>query len=197
MLAFFASAGYGQVFKIELNQPDPLSIASGNDTTICPGHSISLGAETTAWGGSGEYLYTWFPIDGLDDPTSANPTATPEESTQYILTVVDANGCQITDSINVTIDLCLGIENRNLLQEMVIYPNPSSGRITLSGLPSNTGDLKVSLMNSAGIEVLYSEFEAGMASIDLDLDSLVLPRGVYIIRILVDDEVVLRRIQLI
>lgn len=197
MLAFLSPASFGQTFKIELNQADPLVIDCGNDTTICPGHTLNLGADPVAWGGSESYLYSWSPIDGLDNPTSPNPIATPEESTLYVLTVVDANGCQISDSINVTVDLCLGIENQDLLKQLVIYPNPSTGNINLSGLPANMGELKVSVINNVGIEVLYSVFETGIISIDLELESLNLSRGVYFIRIIAADEVLIRRIQLI
>ena len=197
LLAFISTASYSQIFKIDFNQPDPLSIASGNDTTICPGHTVILGANTVAWGGSEDYLFSWWPIDGLDDPRSPNPLASPEESTQYVLTVVDASGCQMSDSINVTIDLCLGVGNQNLLEKLVIYPNPSTGSINLSGLPANTGELKVSMINSRGVEVLSSVFQSGFASIDLDLENLDLPRGIYFIRILTENEVLVRKIQLI
>ncbi len=197
LLVFISTASYSQVFKIDFNQPDPLSIASGNDTTICPGHTVILGANTVAWGGSEDYLYSWLPIDGLDDPRSPNPIASPEESTIYILTVVDASGCQMTDSININIDLCLGIENQSLSEQLVIYPNPSSGSINLSGLAAITGELKVSMINSRGVEVLYSVFQTGYGSIDLDLENMDLPRGIYFIRILTENEVLVRKIQLI
>ncbi|MEO0469024.1 MAG: gliding motility-associated C-terminal domain-containing protein [Bacteroidota bacterium] len=48
--------------------------------------------------GSGGQTYQWTPALGLDDPSLANPTATPDSSTTYYVVGTDANGCQNIDS---------------------------------------------------------------------------------------------------
>ena len=196
-LLLVSAGSFGQVFKIELNQPEPLNISSGNDTIICPGHSVILGSDPTAWGGSQGYLYSWSPVQGLDDPTSANPTASPDETTKYILTVVDQNGCQRSESINITIDVCLGINEQAILDNVMIYPNPSSGNVTLSGLPVNKNELKISLINSMGMEVMFTKVQNGYDTIDIDLESLGLPKGVYFFRLMINNGVLIRKVQLI
>ncbi len=196
-LLLVSVGSFGQVFKIELNQPDPLNISSGNDTIICTGHSVVLGSEPTAWGGTQGYIFSWYPVQGLDNPTSANPTASPEETTKYILTVVDGNGCQRSESVNIIVDVCLGINDQAVLDHVMIYPNPSSGNITLTGLPVNTGEVKISLINSMGMEVMYTTIEDRFDSVDIDLESLDLPRGVYFFRLMVNKGVLIRKVQLI
>ncbi|MCB5280199.1 MAG: SprB repeat-containing protein, partial [Candidatus Cloacimonetes bacterium] len=50
-----------------------------NDTTICEGNSVNLAAD-------GALYYEWTPHDGLDDPYSQYPVATPNITTTYYLT---------------------------------------------------------------------------------------------------------------
>jgi hypothetical protein len=53
---------------------------------VCSGATASISA-------SGGISYSWSPVTGLDDPTSANPTATPVETTYYVVTALDSNSC--------------------------------------------------------------------------------------------------------
>jgi gliding motility-associated-like protein len=62
--------------------------------------TISLG-ETVALNGTGGISYFWEPGETLNDATLATPSATPEEDTQYMLTVTDENGCQDADSVTI------------------------------------------------------------------------------------------------
>lgn len=196
-LLLISACSYGQVFKVGLNQPDPLHISLGSDTTLCHGHNVILGGFPTATGGTEEYLYVWTPATGLDNPTSPNPIATPDETTKYVLTVVDASGCELSESINIEIDLCLGIEDQLFIEDLMIYPNPSSGNITISGIPMDLSDIKISLINSIGMEISATHVENGINSVNLDLESLNLPGGVYFVRILATQGLIIRKIQLI
>jgi len=60
-----------------------------SDTAICRGTSIRLKAE-------GGVNYRWSPIDGLDDPSSATPLCTPQNTTIYTVTVMSAQKCERT-----------------------------------------------------------------------------------------------------
>lgn len=55
--------------------------------------------------GSGGTAFQWSPATGLNNPSIANPVATPLTTTNYSLTVTDANGCvsQPSDLITVTV----------------------------------------------------------------------------------------------
>ena len=53
---------------------------------LCPGESVTLN-ENPFLGPN--VSYSWSPSTGLDNPDSPNPTATPEESTIYTVTIVD------------------------------------------------------------------------------------------------------------
>lgn len=65
---------------------------------LCPGESVQLG--DTAIAG---FTYSWSPTIGLSDPTLAQPMATPDEDTQYYLTITNPDNCQDVDSVLVTV----------------------------------------------------------------------------------------------
>lgn len=69
---------------------------AGVDVTICQGDATQLV-------GSGGLVYQWSPAAGLDDPTTANPMASPNITTTYILTVTDDFGCSDTDTVIVDV----------------------------------------------------------------------------------------------
>jgi gliding motility-associated-like protein len=89
---------------VELSDPDPILVNAGSDITLCAGGSVSLGGSPTASNGTAPYTYSWSPTSGLDDPTNANPTANATVTTSYIITVTDANACENSDTVIVTMD---------------------------------------------------------------------------------------------
>ena len=76
--------------------PSP-TIDAGLDQTICIGDTVQLGA-------SGGLFYLWAPADSLSATTTADPFAWPTDSTQYIVTGTDANGCSSSDTVNVFVN---------------------------------------------------------------------------------------------
>jgi hypothetical protein len=73
----------------------------GPSRTLCNGGSAQIGAIPS--GGTPPYQYSWSPATGLSDPTVAQPTASPTSTTEYIVTVTDAEGCIGRDTIVVEV----------------------------------------------------------------------------------------------
>ncbi|MBT3244562.1 MAG: T9SS type A sorting domain-containing protein [Bacteroidetes bacterium] len=173
-----------QVIPIHIDQADFLISNAGSDTVICKNHSLNLGSDEVAQGGVPGYFYNWFPSVYLDDPTKANPDCSPEETITYILTVTDAKGCTSSDYITVGIDPCLGI---NMIEEasIMIYPNPVKDNFRISGLPFSTDRLNVSLINKLGQTVLYNDYTAlsSLGEVEVSLSGLILPPGVYFVKL--------------
>lgn len=78
-----------------------LAAEAGPEKTIASGGSTVL--EGAASGGLPPLSYAWTPITGLNDPNIAQPTATPNVSTTYTLTVTDALWQTSQDSATVTV----------------------------------------------------------------------------------------------
>jgi gliding motility-associated-like protein len=77
--------------------------ASANPSTINKGDTTQLNAVVT--GGSGNYTFVWTPAEGLNNPLIQNPTAAPQDTTIYTVTVVDSsNTCSAgSDTVEVVV----------------------------------------------------------------------------------------------
>ncbi|HUM45562.1 MAG TPA: gliding motility-associated C-terminal domain-containing protein, partial [Chitinophagales bacterium] len=69
-----------------------------------PDTSIILGTYTTL-SVTGGASYLWVPSDGLDDPNSATPVASPTQTTTYVVYIITADGCPAIDSVTITVTL--------------------------------------------------------------------------------------------
>ncbi len=67
---------------VEVCDAPAISTNGGGD--ICIGQSLQLSA-------SGAMFYSWTPTEGLNDPNIPNPIATPNSTTQYVVTGLDVS----------------------------------------------------------------------------------------------------------
>ncbi len=75
----------------------PASVVNaGNDIIITSNQSVTLNGT-----GAGNPL--WTPAAGLSNPTVFFPSANPDSTTTYILTVTDSNGCISSDTVMITV----------------------------------------------------------------------------------------------
>lgn len=73
----------------------PLANA-GPDDSITVNHSVQLVA-------TGGIQYSWLPELGLSNAGIDNPVASPDSTTTYIVSVIDVNGCEQTDTVTVVV----------------------------------------------------------------------------------------------
>ncbi|MES2286329.1 MAG: gliding motility-associated C-terminal domain-containing protein [Bacteroidota bacterium] len=91
-LLFFINSSFAQfIAEAGLNQ------------TICPGDNVIIGGAPSAMGGKAPYTYLWSPSTGLSNPTSPNPSASPDDFTVYTLTVTDDTGAVQSDAMSITV----------------------------------------------------------------------------------------------
>ncbi len=72
-------------------------ISVSDDDTICSGNSVSVSA-------SGGSIYSWLPASGLSCSSCANTIASPTSTTNYTVTISDANGVIGVDSVLITVN---------------------------------------------------------------------------------------------
>ncbi len=89
--------------EVRVNQPLTLKIGSGNAKEDCAFMQHNLGGLGISGGGVAPYQYRWTPSRGLSSPVIPNPTAFPDTTTMYVLTVTDALGCTLSDSVLVKV----------------------------------------------------------------------------------------------
>jgi hypothetical protein len=83
----------------------PVAEAGPDRKMLCAGSSVPIGGNPTGSGGhGGPYSFSWAPVTGLDNPTAANPNATPQTTTTYTVTVTEiATGFSAQDSVIVNV----------------------------------------------------------------------------------------------
>ena len=67
-----------------------------SDKLICQYDEVELKA-------SGSRIYKWEPAEGLNDPSIANPVASPDTTTTYYIYMKDDRDCELEDSVLVTV----------------------------------------------------------------------------------------------
>ncbi len=98
------SSGLSITVHMTMNTaPGPLpAITALHDTAICPGTPVMIGDTSAVSGGTLPYSYAWMPAPNLNDTTLAQPTATINTTTTFMLLVRDANNCPVRDTLVVT-----------------------------------------------------------------------------------------------
>ena len=118
----------------------PLTVS--NDTSVCLGESAILNA-------SGVDSYNWSPSATLNNPSIANPIATPTVPTTYTVTGTYAAGCVLTNSVSVDL---LYLPTPQLPDTLVACFNVSE-TLTAGGADSYTWSPGTYLDNTIGASV--------------------------------------------
>jgi len=125
------------------------TVTSGTDTSICTGSSVVLQA-------NGASSYQWTPTNGLSNPNISNPIASPLTSTTYTVTGTDANGCQNTATVNVTVDplpvvtagadasICIGSSTNLNASGAISYQWSPSGSLSASNISNPVASPSIS-----------------------------------------------------
>jgi len=88
--------------------PNPL-INAGPDKFITPTGNIQIDANNST---AGNFSYTWTPSLGLSSPTILNPIASPNITTEYMITAIDiTNKCVANDKVIISVITGLYVPN--------------------------------------------------------------------------------------
>jgi len=170
---YFISQGGNCCLLPETNCIPPI-VNAGLNQSICEGNSVQLGGNPTASGGSdNNYIYTWTPATDLSTTNSPNPTANPEITTTYFLTVSTSDvNCSSSASVTINVGQTqdLNVEVNGTLS---LCPNESLELIAESGFTNYTwsngqnqntiqieqaGQYSVTALSSNGCEAVSDTF---------------------------------------
>jgi hypothetical protein len=121
------------------------TIAITGSTLICIG-------ETTILNVSGANTYTW---NGGNNTTSL--IVTPTISTSYSVSGTNAKGCKANSNIKVNLSDCTGLTSVSANSKISLYPNPTSGNLTLELLDPT--DATITIRNILGQLVMTKKAE--------------------------------------
>ncbi len=149
-----------------VNKTTNKNIVAGQNTTL-----------TASWIGT----YSWSP----GGATTRSITVSPATSTSY--TVTDANGC-LSDVFNVTVTppVATTIAEQQDELKMQVYPNPFSGKTTITINTVVTENPVLNILDISGKKVATlnsSVYENGKHLFELDATALDLKAGIYFVRL--------------
>ena len=164
-------------------EPSALSIngLSANPIDVDPGGSspYTVTGGTTpysyAWSGPGGFTSNEQNLTGLTDATDAGA---------YTLTVTDANGCEVSQSITVT-----GIDELNRNYSISLYPNPNNGQFMLS-MEGFVGEMmNYAIVDNSGRVVISKDLGNVRAIRTETIDMAGAASGIYQVRVTVGNDV--------
>ncbi len=88
----------------------------------------------------------------------------------------DGNGCSGTDNHDIFVDVCTGINSSITLDNINVYPNPTSSNLNVNLNSVKENNVKISLYDVAG-KLVTSQFVSGGKVIVLDFSTI--ENGVY------------------
>jgi lysyl endopeptidase len=147
--------------------------------------NTSSGGGTTSW-------------DFGDTQTSSqsSPTHTYTSPGTYTVTLIlDNGGCTDTVSVVVTITSGIGIEENDLIDMVQIYPNPSTGLVSLVLDMDVEDKTKVDVLDAIGKVVYSTQLMEGNKTYQIDLSDQA--EGLYFLNLKVGNETVTKKIAVI
>ena len=140
--------------------------------------TLNLG-DTLQLNASGAESYSWTPSQSLSCADCSNPLASPTETTTYIVTGSNANGCVSSDTITITVDTEIDIICGELFIPTIFSPNGKGPQANESFcvLSDCVQQFKLSIFNRWGEKVF--ETENINACWDGTFNSSDSPSGVY------------------
>ena len=175
---------------LQINQPPEFGFdVLKQDTTIVIGGSLELGSDIIIVG-TGEYKYSWSPSVFLNDSTILNPVATPTDTTTFVLTIYDNNGCSF--SVNYTVNVrevaagVLDIARDEFPLKVVLFPNPNNGlfKVQFKGSPGK--DIKLFVVDNMG-RYIYNKNIANFEGEHTETIQLNLSSGTYALEVISSD----------
>ncbi|PLX14467.1 MAG: hypothetical protein C0594_00015 [Marinilabiliales bacterium] len=168
---------------VEISAPDSLVLTMGSTPELDAQEDGS--AFVSATGGTTPYSYVW-----NDDMIQSEDTAYNLASGMYTVIVTDDNGCIATDSVFV--DFEVFVNNVVQTANIVIYPNPTRDIINIEMSNVDT-EIEISVITPQG-KLVLSEIVEKEGHIHQSYDVSSYPKGLYIVKIVNNEKVFVRRI---
>lgn len=152
-----------------MNIAAPSVAAASNSSLIC-GPPFQGTATLTATGSAA--TYSWMPSG-----SGASISVSPSVTTTYTVIATGSNGCTNMATITQNVSTCTGIKTFEEALGLVVYPNPTNGKIAITYKMNWLG---FEIYNSLG-EKLQLNKVVGKESVEVDLSSL--PDGIYFVKV--------------
>ncbi|MDX5417746.1 MAG: S8 family serine peptidase [Hymenobacteraceae bacterium] len=142
------------------------------------------------------YTYLW-----SNGETKASISVRPGDHI-YTVTVTDANGCFATSAETMALPLPKSSSTQTLMgaletqvdMTLKAYPNPNSGRFTISFATEEAAKVSVRLINTVGQVVLEDVQNNFSGNYERQVNMESAPKGVYILQVTLPDRTITRKV---
>ncbi len=161
--------------NLTINTSPTVTIAAFNPDTVCTTDpAVTLPSASPSGG-----VYSGTGVSGsMFDPSAAGAGT---HTVYYSFT--DGNSCSAMDSTKITVETCTGIDAIANLNNVSIYPNPTTKDLNIN-LGNAYGTVKVDLLNTLG-QVITTNNYTNTGNINIEITG---NKGVYFVRLSVDNE---------
>jgi hypothetical protein len=163
------------------------TVSLGSDITLCADQTLMLDAGNA--GGS----YAWTPSGETSQTITVGVPGYVIGPNPISVSVTAPNLCSASSSVLITFDACTGIVENNTAVNMSIYPNPTTGKLTLtiSGVNEN---VKLYIVTTNGQVIYADEFYAIYNGTSHQIDMSAFPKGIYFIKLANDNTVNVKKV---
>ena len=141
--------------------------------------------EAVVTGGTPPYTFDWNTDDS--GPVIENPI----NGTEYILTLVDANGCEVMNSIVFETNAVL----QSKAKQMLLYPNPTNDIVTIESENISSVLQQLEIIDAQGKRMVFSSTFVDSHTMQISFDEL--NTGTYFIHAIIDDQIFYQKVVLI
>ncbi len=180
--------------QINFYSPLPTAVASSNVTSVPVGGTVTFDAT-----GSVADQFSWdFDGNSTTDATTISGSYTYNSSGIYdaVLTASLSSGiCTSTDTITILVGN-VGISDETSGNMIEVYPNPTSGKLSIDYDLNSINTLSVDIYNTIGeriYQTTLSDIQSGKHTIDLANNA----RGIYFVSIRSNKDVITHKITLV
>lgn len=181
------ATGCVENFEFTLQEPAPIEAEAEVQNEINMQGNGSV--DVTVSGGTSGYSFEW--TNEAGDIISNDEDLVDVAAGIYTLVVTDANGCTYENTY--TVDLVSATIDEEMAAKINLFPNPTTGIVTLTFEDVNATEAAILSYALTGQVVTQSNF-ANISSGTFNLDFSEQPSGVYIVKILVNDRLVTKRV---
>ncbi len=182
------NAGCESVQTVGLSEPMGIAIMPVQVTPETTGQQNGA-IDVSVAGGVQPYSFEWTDANGMVVSTQEDVSGI--AAGNYTLVVTDANGCT---SLHVfTVQSVSGTVQRRLERSIGLFPNPTTGFVTIAFEEMEALEANISVFDMTGKKA-FSFAHADVSSGLFLLDVSTLMDGVYMVRIVVEDGVVAKRL---
>lgn len=179
--------GCSTIAEVEVGEPLALEVTV-DEVTNETGTNMDGAISITVTNGAGDLTYEWI-LNGTVVSTDEDPTGL--SAGEYTLVATDANGCTVETTV--IVDMVSSAFDAILAGKISLFPNPASEQVNVRFELPQTMEVSMTLLDLTGRPVL-PEFRESLSERTLVLEMNGLSAGVYSLRIVADESVVIKRV---